>query len=138
MKNWTIPVATAQKFAANEYVSACYKMKCSLDDELFYRIWKDTNGNGVFDENTDKTIIGGGDYDIFGCCEGYITASFPDFPTANAYASVNPTTNESVPVFYWEGPACHADGTAYPDGGDAHIVMIGDSSKYELDPSNKS
>ena len=32
MKTWTIPVATAQRFAANEYVSACtYEILCDLE-----------------------------------------------------------------------------------------------------------
>ena len=32
MKTWTIPVATAQQFAANDYVSACtYEILCDLE-----------------------------------------------------------------------------------------------------------
>ena len=32
MKTWTIPVATAQKFVANDYVSACgYEILCDIE-----------------------------------------------------------------------------------------------------------
>ena len=32
MKTWTMPVATAQQFAANDYVSACtYEILCDLE-----------------------------------------------------------------------------------------------------------
>jgi hypothetical protein len=38
MKTWTIPVAAAQQFAANDYVSACTTtIKCDLDLNGYYR-----------------------------------------------------------------------------------------------------
>ena len=56
MKTWTIPVATAQQFAANDYVSACYYIKCGTPqgNKRYQLLAYDTNGNGVYDKGTDE------------------------------------------------------------------------------------
>ena len=73
MKTWTIPVATAQQFAANEYVSACFKMSCEAWSPFMEEIgmedgtgcfidnlYADTNGNGQWDgKDVDNLIISG-------------------------------------------------------------------------------
>ena len=52
MKTWTLPVAGAQKFAANEYIAACYQVYCSgpNNNASCYDLYADANGNGMYDE----------------------------------------------------------------------------------------
>ena len=73
MKTWKMPAANAQQFAANDYVSACFKMTCEAwskwmdeagvengDWVLIDNLYDDTNGNGKWDgKDVDKLIISG-------------------------------------------------------------------------------
>ena len=76
MKNWSVPAAEAQPFAANEYVSACYNTKCKTDNRdtwpgtMFKQVVMDTNGNGVYDAGSDEIFYQSGG---FFCCGQYRT-----------------------------------------------------------------
>ena len=51
MKNWQLPVAAAEKFAANDYVAACWQIKCAGPNNNAYctNLFADDNGNGQYD-----------------------------------------------------------------------------------------
>ena len=70
MKTWTIPVATAQQFVANDYVAACFKMSCEAWSPFMEQIgmeegagcfienlYADTNGNGLWDGKNVHTNL---------------------------------------------------------------------------------
>ena len=110
MKTWTNPVATAQQFAANEYVSACYTVKCitPLNNATFQRLCEDSNGNGKYDGNDiDKVVFLPESYGmgVFSGCGGTHTIKIVgDVPTvANGFAVDKEKTHETEPVFYWYG-----------------------------------
>lgn len=58
MKTWQKPLAAAQTFAANDYVSACYYIKClSPNGNAAYSIFaSDSNGNGIYEPDIDATF----------------------------------------------------------------------------------
>ena len=107
MKTWTIPVATAQQFAANEYVSACYKLSCAawpawIKGEgdgawtLIDNLYEDTNGNGQWDgKDVDKLIISG----VCTCgaeMEDHVVGD-PNMP--NSFMEID---GEIIPSYFWE------------------------------------
>jgi hypothetical protein len=107
MKTWTIPVATAQQFAANEYVSACYKLSCAAwpawingggDGAWTFidNLYEDTNGNGQWDgKDVDKLIISG----VATCgaeMEDHVVGD-PNMP--NSFMEID---GEIIPSYFWE------------------------------------
>ena len=75
-KEWMEPVIEVQEFVANEYVAACgdsgkvYKFECNAPGEKDlwdypYRVYIDSNGNGIDAENIDKYL---GTYHAMRCC----------------------------------------------------------------------
>ena len=102
MKTWTIPVAVAQQFIANEYVSACYYIKCctpnnnSRSSLLVY----DNNGNGEYDEGIDEISYKGW---VSGCA-GIHLARIEGTIANNGIAIRENASNPYVkPVFLWSG-----------------------------------
>ena len=57
-KEWVEPEILVQQFVANEYVAACYKIKCTTPEKnsTFYYLYDDTNANGIWDKN-DKLLL---------------------------------------------------------------------------------
>lgn len=105
MKTWKTPVAVAQQFAANDYVSACYYVKCQtpLNNARFNLSVLDTNGNGVWDPDTDEVLYNPTwyGYNEFSGCAGkshLVRLAGDTLPTANGFV-----------IKGWD-----ASGTAYP------------------------
>ena len=108
MKTWNIPAAVTQQFAANDYVSACYNIKCKADNSTewpgtcFTKAVMDTNGNGVYDAETDEIFYESGG---FYCCGQYHTVKV-NGPVPNQHnAFLIDTAGNSVPVYLWIGDA---------------------------------
>lgn len=103
MKNWMMPMAVAQQFAANEYVSACYRIYCQSPQgnaTVMAPKW-DTNNNGVYDD-TDEYIVTPPSWSgglIYGC-DGYHDVTGEAAPTNNSLVLLD---GESLPVFSWFG-----------------------------------
>ncbi|MBE6659237.1 MAG: hypothetical protein E7604_12455 [Ruminococcaceae bacterium] len=129
MKIWTTPIARGQKFAANDYVSACYKMSCCAwpawingegDGTLTYisNLYDDTNGNGQWDgKDVDKRIISG----VATCgaeMENHVVGD-PNKP--NSFIEIN---GEVIPAYFWED-----------SNGDGHVGQLG---KTTVDLGNMS
>ena len=129
MKIWTTPFAAGQMFAANEYVSACYKLDCYTKNASVYQnVYADTNGNGVYDEGIDLEIDVNDKPSAAGRCDGYFTMDLMEDLVANGFAK-NKKTGEIDPVFYTFDEAHNKHVHATP------ILSLGE---FEADPSNKS
>ena len=110
MKTWKYPVANAQKFAANEYVSACYSVQCVTPNgnKNSTSLWAD-NGDGQFDENTDTLLAARAGYTFTGC-NGWITVIGEEKPSQfNGFVV---QAGEAIPVYWWDGDTFdhHTDG----------------------------
>ena len=121
MKTWTLPVAAAQKFAANEYVAACYQIYCGgpNGNASCYDLFADANANGIYDE---------GDYSVanppyagatFRGCGGYERVVGEGVPTNNGFVRQG---EEYIPVFYWFGDIL--DPTEAGDMADFHFTDL--------------
>jgi len=108
MKTWTIPAAAAQKFAANDYVSACYNIKCKADNSTewpgtcFTTAVMDTNGNGTYEAGTDEVFYQSGG---FYCCNQYHVVKVNGEVPNQHNAFLIDTEGNTVPVYLWVGDA---------------------------------
>ena len=106
MKNWTNPVAIAQQFAANEYVSACFSVLCvTPNNNAEYRyVYEDTNKNGTFEQDIDKLILDVPS--IFAGCNGrhdvIIHGEVSDLKN-NGFIAKHGAKYDVEPFFYWDG-----------------------------------
>ena len=129
MKTWTLPIAEAQKFAANEYVSACYKIYCGgHNDNAFC-----TNlfaSDGV-------TSIANPPYEgaRFKGCGGYHRVVGEGEPENNGYVEFE-VGGEQLPVFYWFGDVL--DVTEAGDMADFHFTDLTNDNAviYNEDPNH--
>ena len=122
MKIWTIPAATAQQFAANEYVSACFKMSCKawpawMDGAgdgtwtLVSNLYEDTNGNGQWDgKSVDKFVISG----VATCGAEMETHVVGDPTKPNCFIEVE---GDVFPAYTWEDA-----------NGEGHVAQLGKST----------
>lgn len=130
------PLASVEVFRANEYVAACYKIKCTTPNgnAWFSYLYEDTNKNGIWDKNQDQLIYGG----IFqGCNHWHKGVIQSEAPSVNGFV-VKKTrkgswdegykeTYETHSVFYWEE---HFKGNKL----DYHVMTPGNES-YETNPN---
>lgn len=75
-KKWEEPRILVQQFAPNEYVSACWKIKCNVPYGYGFI---DNNGNGTYDRWSDTYLAGGQ-----GCGEYHSGVPGDNGPVANA------------------------------------------------------
>ena len=109
MKNWNIPVAIAQQFAANDYVSVCYSVKCTTPhgNSKYTHCYSDVNGNGLYDAGVDTVVADvqadfGMDW-FRGCNKWHDVVVQGDLPTNNAVCVDAQGNNPEGPCFYWTG-----------------------------------
>jgi hypothetical protein len=107
MKTWTRPISVGQKFAANDYVAACYRIYCCTPhgNDSCDRIFADLNGNGVYEAGIDPIAIQGPTgTELFHGCQGYHDVRGEAIPGINGFARVAREEPEMIlPVFYWYG-----------------------------------
>lgn len=122
MKTWTLPVAAAQKFAANEYVAACYQVYCGgpNGNASCSDLFADENGNREFDADVDYSIANppyaGA---TFRGCGGYHRVVGEGVPENNGFVLQG---EEYIPVFYWFGEVM--DPTEAGDMADFHFADL--------------
>ena len=133
-KTYQKPTMAAQLFAANEYVAACYKIRCRTPARIYGKengswnyIYDDTNKNGELDEG-DKELfhLEGG---FHGCNKWHKGVILDTPPAANGFVSSNEVgkyKNKVAPVFYWT----ESLGSGY----DYHVMTPG-SESYESNPN---
>lgn len=131
-KIWTKPVAIVEKFAANEYVAACWKINCNVPSGYGYT---DTNNNGRYDANTDVLLTPadrrGNPDSVRGCGTWHTgVAGVPDDgPVANAMWHAEGqwpwSSDEDYAVFFWrDGDGAH----------DVHFSKVSDA-QWETNPN---
>lgn len=125
-KVWSRPLTVVQNFEANEYVAACWKIKCNVPYGIgFY----DTNGNNQYDEWDDEYIARG-----YGCGTYHIGVQSDNGPVANAMWQPRKKVN-------W-GFGEENDGDAYPvfmfvtgrGNNDHHFSKVEDA-EWETNPN---
>ena len=128
-KKWVEPEILVQQFVANEYVAACYKIKCTTPESnrTYNYIYADSNSNGKWD-GEDKRIYSS-KKGFKGCNQWHKGVIRDSAPTANGFVTTgtNPDRSKSASVFYW-----------YEDLGDwyEHIhVMTPGKENYETNPN---
>lgn len=127
-KKYITPAIITEKFFANEYVSACYKIKCTTPNgnSSYYYIYADSNGNGEWDKD-DKQIYSNF-WGFSGCNEWHKGVIQDSAPTANGFVTTSSTPGwgSSASVYYW-----------YENlGSDADVhVMTPGTENYQTNPN---
>ena len=123
-KAYVTPVMVGERFSPNEYVAACYKIRCTTPNgnKTYYRIYADSNGNGSLDDE-DELIYRSRD-GFVGCNKWHKGVIQDNAPTANGF--VTDMWGRAVPVFYWEEKLGSAS--------DYHVMTPG-SENYETNPN---
>ena len=107
-KVWQEPQVMVQPFVANEYVAACYKIRCTTpkNNGRFHYLFNDSNGDGVWDE--DDELLYSSTLGFRGCNKwhsGVIQDKAPEangFVTNRTYSTWPNAQNVSYAVFWWK------------------------------------
>ena len=105
MHTWKQPMAIGQKFAANEYVAACYNIHCVTpnDNGTITKMYNDTNGNGKYDEGID--LLEAEPRAARGCDEMHVGVISGDPNQVNGFVQMwddnEDGTPNIVPIFWW-------------------------------------
>lgn len=133
-KTWMEPRIMVQEFVANEYVAACYNIKCTTpnNNDSYTRLYNDTNGNGTWDSGDELLYeyYGGGGF--YGCNKWHKGVIRDTAPTANGFVVrkewVGGLKREDVAtsVFWWKEKLGASS--------DYHVMVPGDEN-YETNPN---
>ena len=122
-KKYEKPNMDLEMFEANEYIAACYKIKCNVPNGFGFL---DINGNGQYDSKTDTKLTG----NVSGCGTYHNGVDLPSDPTHNSYWQ--PTSwwggNTGTPIrtFYWNQTA--------PGHQSIHFTRI-DNPEWDQNPN---
>lgn len=104
-KKWVEPGILVQQFVANEYVAACYKIRCTTPNgnDWFKYLFDDTNKNGVWDDEDKLLYPKRGKEQFRGCNQWHKGVIRDEAPTANGFVTrgTNPKRDRSYAVFWW-------------------------------------
>lgn len=131
-KRWEDPRIMLEQFVPNEYVAACYKIKCTTPNgnSTYYELYDDTNGNGELD-NGDKKIYSNGN-GFWGCNNWHKGVIRDSAPTANGFVvreirtPWSPVQKEVKSVFWWS--------EKLGSSSDYHVMVPG-AENYETNPN---
>ena len=129
MKKYVKPMMEGQMFVSNEFVGACYKIRCTtpVRNSTFYYVYDDTNGNGSLDEN-DKQLYHS-TFGFTGCGGWHVGVIRDDAPEANGFVTTrkyNSSSNTVHAIHYWyENLGASAD---------IHVMTPG-AENYETNPN---
>lgn len=124
-KKYERPVASQTIFQANEYVAACYKIKCTTpnNNASFKYLYEDTNKNKVYDREDRLVYSSRGSFR--GCNNWHKGVIKSEAPTANGFVKTSRGT--AYPVFYWKEHLSN-------DSVDYHVMTPG-RENYETNPN---
>ena len=126
---WEKPRIEVQKFIPNEYVAACYKIKCTTPNgnSTYYYLYDDTNGNDVWDNN-DQLIYSPW-FGFKGCGNWHSGVIRDEAPTANGFVTTGsyPGLYNADAVFWWK--------ESFHDGSADYHVMTPGNENYETNPN---
>ena len=128
MKDYVRPMMESEDFAANEYIAACYRIRCTTPqgNSAFNYLYDDSNDNGIWDSE-DKLLyrrwLG-----FSGCNRWHDGVSQDNPPEENGFVTrgTNPDRNTAYPVFWWR-ENLGADS-------DYHVMTPGNEN-YETNPN---
>lgn len=135
-KTYVKPAIVGEKFIANEYVAACYKIKCTTPNgnDSYTAIYDDTNGNGIYDDD-DMCVYNSNGF--HGCGNWHKGVIRDSAPTANGFVVKTERTGlfpwdfeektVSESVFWWEE---HLGNHSV----DYHVMVPG-AENYETNPN---
>lgn len=128
MKTYIKPIMESELFAANQYISACYRIRCTTPNrnDTFYYLYDDSNDNGVWDSK-DK-ILYSNRWGFSGCNRWHSGVIQDNPPEENGFVTrgTNPDRNSSYAVFWWN-ERLGADS-------DYHVMTPG-KENYESNPN---
>lgn len=129
MKKYVKPMMSSELFMTNEYVAACYKIRCMTPNRnsTYYYLYNDANDNGVWDSEDQllyKNYLG-----FRGCNNWHSGVIRDEAPSANGFVTkgTNPNSDTKEAVFWWEED--FHDGTV-----DYHVMTPG-KENYETNPN---
>lgn len=132
-KVWQEPQVMVQPFVANEYVAACYRVRCTTPNNngWFKYLFNDSNNNGVWDKDDQKLMGNLLDSTLFHGCNEWHSGVYQDEPPkANGFVTndrfANYASNPSYAVFWWvEDLGSSSD----------YHVMVPGNENYESNPN---
>lgn len=124
-KKYKRPMASQTIFQANEYVAACYKIRCTTPNynAKFHYLYEDTNKNGVYDQ--EDSLVYSNILGFRGCNKWHKGVIKSEAPTANGFVKTRRGTAYSV--FYWKEHLSN-------DSVDYHVMTPGHEN-YETNPN---
>ena len=132
-RTWSEPRIAVQRFVADAYVAACWKINCNVPTGFGFF---DNNGNAQYDRNIDEKLTSDG---VYGCGTWHtgIQGVPDDGPSANAMWQPQRYVQQG-----WFGGYYQNDGNAYDvyywrDGNgrnDVHFSKV-DDAQWESNPN---
>lgn len=127
-KEYVRPIAIEKSFVANEYIAACYKIKCTTpakdwgsENGSWTYLYDDTNKNGILDDGDTLLLHSVG---FYGCNKWHKGVILDDAPEANGFVkSVFGTTKS---VYWWK--------ENLGSSSDYHVMVPG-KENYETNPN---
>ena len=128
MKNYVKPMMESEAFVANEYIPACYRIKCTTPqrNRTFYYLYDDSNDNGKWDSG-DKLLYSNL-WGFSGCNKWHDGVIQDNPPEENGFVTrgTNPKRYTAYAVFWWK-ENLGADS-------DYHVMTPGNEN-YETNPN---
>ena len=128
MKDYVRPMMESEDFAANEYIAACYRIRCTTPqgNRTFNYLYDDSNDNGIWDSEDRllyRRLLG-----FSGCNRWHDGVIQDNPPEENGFVTRgrNPDRNTAYPVFWWR-ENLGADS-------DYHVMTPGNEN-YETNPN---
>ena len=101
MKKYMKPAMESEVFIANEYVGACYKIRCTTPNNngTYYYLYDDTNNNRTFDKE-DKLLYSSW-FGFKGCNKWHKGVIRNEAPEANGFVTEDEKGTGAAPVHWW-------------------------------------
>lgn len=128
MKDYVRPMMESEDFAANEYIAACYRIRCTTPqgNSTFYYLYDDSNDNGEWD--SDDRLLYSTWFGFSGCNRWHNGVIQDNPPEENGFVTrgKNPNREKSYPVFWWN--------ERLGSDSDYHVMTPGNEN-YETNPN---
>ena len=129
MKNYVKPMMESEAFVANEYIAACYRIKCTTPqrNSTFYYLYDDSNDNGKWD-SSDRLLYSNRWGGFSGCNQWHDGVIQDNPPEENGFVTrgTNSRRDKAYAVFWWK-ENLGADS-------DYHVMTPGNEN-YETNPN---
>ncbi len=134
-KRWEDPKILLEQFVPNEYVAACYKIKCTTpnNNSSYEKLYNDADGDGQFNSEKDKLVYGPSSF--HGCNNWHKGVIRDSAPIANGFVVREDskhwwgggTVVKAESVFWWK--------ESFRDGSVDYHVMVPGAENYETNPN---